>query len=86
LPGAPSIAQFAMGGNETITQPSPLSLHLNLRLQVYAVILSAAKNPEELNTSQPLGPFYHDSFPLCLCLSFINEANEQIHNNKVQLN
>jgi hypothetical protein len=47
-----------MGGNETIPQPRPSSLHLNLQLQVTAVILSAAKNPEELNPPQPAEAFF----------------------------
>jgi len=49
--------------------------------QVFAVILSAAKNPEELNTSQPLEPF-----PLCI-LPVIDQRSEGTHHiNKVQLN
>jgi len=47
----------------------PPHLHLPLPLQVFAVILSAAKNPEELNQPQPLGSFTHAlSGPLPLML------------------
>jgi hypothetical protein len=53
--------------------PSDDSFSLHLNLQVFAVILtlslSKGKNPEELNTPQPLGPFYQDSLPLCIRLS-----------------
>jgi hypothetical protein len=45
-------------------QPQPLSLLLPL--QVLAVILSAAKNPEELNLPHRIAPFYRDSSsPIC---------------------
>jgi hypothetical protein len=76
-----------MGGNETSPQPQPWSLHL--RLQVFAVILtlslSKGKIPKN-STHHPGWDLLPRLFPLCICLSFINEANEPIHIDKVQLN
>jgi hypothetical protein len=52
----------------------------------FAVILSAAKNPEELNTQQPLGPFNQDSLPL-LYLLVIFQRSEGTHRQQhMQLN
>jgi hypothetical protein len=51
------------------TESKDLRLPLPLPLHVSAVILSAAKNPEELNQPQPLGSFTHAlSGPLPLML------------------
>jgi hypothetical protein len=60
-------------------------LHLNLPLQVFAVILSAAKNPEELNAPHPLDLFTRTLSRALFACPFIDKAKEHIHNNKVQL-
>jgi hypothetical protein len=44
-----------------------LSLSLLLLLQVFAVILSAAKDPEEANSPQPLEPFSSPFFRRRFC-------------------
>jgi hypothetical protein len=43
LPGAPSIAQFAMGGNEAISQRRPLSFAFQFAVARFAVILVSLK-------------------------------------------
>jgi hypothetical protein len=49
-----------------------LLYQLLLPLQVFAVILSAAKDPEEANSPQPLEPFSPSLFRRCRCVTLAN--------------
>jgi hypothetical protein len=49
-----------------------LLYQLLLPLQVFAVILSAAKDPEEANSPQPLEPFSPSLFRRCRCVALAN--------------
>jgi hypothetical protein len=51
--------------------PSPQAEDLLLPLQVFAVILSAAKDPEEANHPKPLEPFSHTTSAVALAFVFV---------------